>query len=995
MTMKTMRLASIHLSSGTTAVTCSDSLSRSRTSLRSETASSAAGGGHSHHHHHHHHRRQASSTSSTSCLLVARQTRTDDDETPEEEAAGTTATCNTEDERHPESASTLYVENCHCSRGNLTTTTTTDDDEELQQYFINRSVSRRPSNVSSTSRVSHRSNRSTPRSGGGGGGGGGSGGSSRSRQQSKRATPLSGVSCCSHHSHHSTQPQTYRSRGGPDSPSFLQDSGSNATISNFNINPARFQCSYYTADESENSYCSISGENIRQIQAQTQIQTALEMRQKEHEWILKRPEQPAPPPPSRLQPLPLPPLPPPDGGSDYNDSQQDVNSINGSITSIIESTSSDQPGGSTTTSTTTSTTQRQLQHVGERGGTKNGSSSGSQMILTPSKITIENIGQLSEIAANDYDFDDIDVSIPEMFHSPSKIKWNFLAGLEENKSNKSRISSISSLVDAASSGRGRSGTESGGADVSETGSERRRDDSSDNDYSPNRIQHQPLPPLPTPPPQSSSSCKIEELLKKSSPSASSEFKTVSIWRAENDDEANAIIFHHESEIVENCCNNHFLDHSSYDICTVDNCDYLIKSSDTKSEGKGSIYSAKSEERLNNSVALSSSAAANKLELKQRNIFTSTLLSASATPANVYSIISPDLKRFEKQTNLNRNSVNLSQNLSSPSSSSSSSIFLGNYNQTYRNINQNNGEDKLLNTSSSRSRPAPTAPAPPPPVATTSRSTTSVGFNNAADAPPPDASPLEPAPPFSITAAASTATAAAASQFYNKSYHINLTAQNRLYFHAYSNAVREMEQCPHQSPSPTSIQSERSPQPCAQCQELYGSPFFYSSTNATNEDSTGTGGTFADIANTSSSASLTGSGTGAGHRRGGGARPGSVRWRRNVSHSLRINGLVRVVRTRARKCADYIRHKERLTQNRFHRRNPEHGPYRTGCVNAVPDQGQDLKLPETAGTFQIKRCCSTSPSATSSANRLRAFVQPRTYAVGSRIPEVSAPGASTK
>ncbi|XP_038117078.1 probable serine/threonine-protein kinase DDB_G0272282 [Culex quinquefasciatus] len=494
MTMKTMRLASIHLSSGSTAVTCSDSLSRSRTSLRSETASSAAG--HSHHHHHHHHRRQASSTSSTSCLLVARQTRTDDDETPEEEAAGTTATCNTEDERHPESASTLYVENCHCSRGNLTTTTTTDDDEELQQYFINRSVSRRPSNVSSTSRVSHRSNRSTPRSGGGGGGGGGSGGSSRSRQQSKRATPLSGVSCCSHHSHHSTQPQTYRSRGGPDSPSFLQDmqllhGGRERKLLLLN------QRRKHPTDPGTDP-----------------IQTALEMRQKEHEWILKRPEQPAPPPPSRLQPLPLPPLPPPDGGSDYNDSQQDVNSINGSITSIIESTSSDQPGGSTTTSTTTSTTQRQLQHVGERGGTKNGSSSGSQMILTPSKITIENIGQLSEIAANDYDFDDIDVSIPEMFHSPSKIKWNFLAGLEENKSNKSRISSISSLVDAASSGRGRSGTESGGADVSETGSERRRDDSSDNDYSPNRIQHQPLPPLPTPPPQSSSSCKIEELLKK-------------------------------------------------------------------------------------------------------------------------------------------------------------------------------------------------------------------------------------------------------------------------------------------------------------------------------------------------------------------------------------------------------------------------------------------------------------------------------------------------
>ncbi|XP_058837756.1 uncharacterized protein LOC131693702 [Topomyia yanbarensis] len=864
-----------------------DSLNRSRMSLRSETASSSGGGQSHHHHHHHHHRRQASSTSSTS--FHARQTRTDDEETPEEEAAGTTATC-TEDERHRGSASTIHVDTCHCSRGNLTTT---DDDEEIQQYFIvNRSVSRRPSNVSCTSRVSHRSNRSTPRSGG---------------SRSKRATPLSGVSCCSHHSHHSQQ--TYRSRGGHESPSFLHDSGSNATISNFNINPARFQCSYYTADESENSYCSISGENIRQIQAQTQIQTALEMKQIEsdqrrHFMGQSRDQL------SRMQPLPLPPA----DGSDYNDSQQE-NSITGSILSIIESTSSDQPGESITTSSTTSTTQRQLQHVGERGAKKG--SAGSQMILTPSKITIENIGQLSELATNDYDFDDIDINIPELFHSPSKIKWNFLAGLDESKSNKSRISSISSLVDAGSSGRGRSGTESGGADVSETASERRRYDSSDNDYSPNRIQHQPLPPIPipTPPPQSSSNCKIEELLKKSSPSASSEFKTVSIWRAENGDEANAIIFHHESEIVENCCTNHFLDHSNYDICTVDNCDYLIKSSDTpKSDRKGSY----SEERLNNSVALSCSSG-NKLELKQRNVFTSTLsTTTNTTAANVYSIISPDLKRFEKQTNLTRNSVNLSQNLSSASSTSSSSIFLGSYNQTYRNINQNTSDDKLVNTVT----PTPTSR----PRLNTTRSTTSItnanSANNTLNANSDNRQrlgssvSLNQQPPFSITA--STANAAAASQFFNKSYHINLTAQNRLYFHAYSNLIREQEQCQHHSPSPA--QSDQSngqpPPPCAQCQELYGCPLYFSG-NATNEESTG-GGTFNDIANTSSSASLTGSGT--GRRAGLGSRSaGTARWRRNVSHSLRMNGLVRVVRTRARKCADYIRQKEQQSNSRFHRR----------------------------------------------------------------------------
>uniref|UniRef100_A0A182UGY5 Uncharacterized protein n=1 Tax=Anopheles melas TaxID=34690 RepID=A0A182UGY5_9DIPT len=643
-------------------------LSHSRISLRSETTGSSScgagaasdgggAGGHQHHQHHHHlhhhhahhahrghrsHRRHSVQSQSPRCthhrqhrtierepqlhqredtggeeeeeeeeqqiLLRARQREQEEEEEEEEEMAGTTATLCTEDERLDagDSASTIA--------------------------------------------------RSTPRS-------------------RRVTTPLSGGSCCSHHSHHS-QPvgqgvgvSATAQQHGPLSPTALsrrtlpESGGSNATISNFNINPARFQCSYYTADESENSYCSISGENIRQIQAQTAIQHQLDREEQRQ----------------RLQPLPLTPGTPASGAPEPliadSDSQQDIASLNESLLSTVGSTSSDQPGGSTatTTSTTTSTTQRQLQQV--QGAPK---SAGSQLVLTPSKITIENIGQLSEIGTANYEFDDLDINIPEIFQSPSKIKWSFLANLDESKSNKSRISSVSSLVDVASSGRGRSGTESGGADVSET--------ASDNEYSPNRIRHRRPEPLPVGEPASmqasASSCKIEELLKKSSPSASaSDFKTVSIWRAENGDEGNAIIFHHESEIVENCCTNHFLDHSSYDVCRVDNCDYLIKSSDTDGGGTKRTSSScgslcKSEERLNNTLPASAAAIAGlgtkQLELKQRNIFTSTLagttttsasmtsacggsIPASATTATVYSIISPDLKRFEKQTNLNRNS----------------------------------------------------------------------------------------------------------------------------------------------------------------------------------------------------------------------------------------------------------------------------------------------------------------------------------------------------
>jgi hypothetical protein len=418
------------------------------------------------------------------------------------------------------------------------------------------------------------------------------------------------VSKHSHHSHATTGSSSGKDRN---SLYYLRDTGSNATISNLGINPQNFQCSYYTA-ESENSYCSISGENQT-----TQIQ--------------QRPPQKVP------------------------DEIEAEDSNNDSISaSIMDSSDSQQQN-------------EENSSVDAQPGADYGSK--KHLVLTPSKITIENIGQLAEMQSAGYDLDDLDIRIPEYFNSPSKIKWNFLAGLEETKSYKSSISSLGDAEEGSDPGTGVKRRETTSTDTVTT-------DEPDGGH--------------TAGPTRSSSCKIEELLKKSSPSASNaDVKTVSIWRAGgNDDEANAIIFHHESEIVENCCTNHFLANSSYDICTIENCDYLInnlhhdkqrlleqsKNNLAKNGGR-----SKSEEQLNNVCSKSASSTCNKLELKQRNIFTSATTSTTNT-SHLYShLVSPDLRRYEKQTNVDRNSVNLSHNLQSPSPSSSSttsSMFLGEY-----------------------------------------------------------------------------------------------------------------------------------------------------------------------------------------------------------------------------------------------------------------------------------------------------------------------------
>lgn len=124
---------------------------------------------------------------------------------------------------------------------------------------------------------------------------------------------------------------------------------------------------------------------------------------------------------------------------------------------------------------------------------------------------------------------------------------------------------------------------------------------------------------------------------------------VSIWCAEND-ERNAIIFHHESGIVENCSSNYLNFFATPELP-------LAKSADNIS---------KPPPPMNNTLE-GPSKLSGSLQNMQRNIF-------SRSSSNIYNV-SSDFKIFEKQSNLYRNSVNLSQNYPSSLSSSLSSLNL--------------------------------------------------------------------------------------------------------------------------------------------------------------------------------------------------------------------------------------------------------------------------------------------------------------------------------
>ncbi|XP_063698235.1 uncharacterized protein DDB_G0283357-like [Culicoides brevitarsis] len=137
---------------------------------------------------------------------------------------------------------------------------------------------------------------------------------------------------------------------------------------------------------------------------------------------------------------------------------------------------------------------------------------------------------------------------------------------------------------------------------------------------------------------------------------------ISIWCAEND-ERNAIIFHHESEVVENCCGNmyYFPQYLADDQeATTKSTDVLNNTFDARSKMSGSLQNM------------------------QHNVF-------SRSSSNVYNI-TDEFKVFEKQSNLTRDSINLSHNYIHSLSSSHSSLY------TAANHLANHNLNKVLNTS---------------------------------------------------------------------------------------------------------------------------------------------------------------------------------------------------------------------------------------------------------------------------------------------------------
>lgn len=157
---------------------------------------------------------------------------------------------------------------------------------------------------------------------------------------------------------------------------------------------------------------------------------------------------------------------------------------------------------------------------------------------------------------------------------------------------------------------------------------------------------------------------------------SADVKTVSIWRTDNE-ESNAIIFHHESEIVENCCENYF------------NCNYQhddqqqqLRTQIRETFNTSSHEVPKSNERLNNTVEIVSSHST-PLDILNRNNISSVINQLN---------LSPEFRHYEKTTNLSQqNSANLTP------------CRLSRINQNFNLLNQNMennnfNEDKFINTS---------------------------------------------------------------------------------------------------------------------------------------------------------------------------------------------------------------------------------------------------------------------------------------------------------
>jgi hypothetical protein len=262
-----------------------------------------------------------------------------------------------------------------------------------------------------------------------------------------------------------------------------------------------------------------------------------------------------------------------------------------------------------------------------------------------------------------------DIIIPELFNSPSRIKWNFLTGLPDHSRSQSQIGSSDYKTDFDD------------------------EDEEDGDDCNSQGEHE---------------CKIDQILKRRSSydaKHQQKDKTVSIWRTNSyggtQEDCNAIIFHHDSELVENCCEHHFGDGAKttdvkdedgtvyeFELCTKENCEYQCNSQMAAPELSDSA-SADPKCTLNNEQTLpmpSTSSTVhkninlkhNKFKMKKKSKKKSTAKVNREHDFLVWSKI--NFSHLMKKDSCNINSINLK-----PNSNSSSSNSLNNADGNRRNL----------------------------------------------------------------------------------------------------------------------------------------------------------------------------------------------------------------------------------------------------------------------------------------------------------------------
>lgn len=299
-----------------------------------------------------------------------------------------------------------------------------------------------------------------------------------------------------------------------------------------------------------------------------------------------------------------------------------------------------------------------------------------------------------------------DIEIPDLFNSPSRIKWNFLTGLPDHSRSQSQICSSDYKTD--------------------------EDDDEDED-------------------EENFESKIAELLKhhRSASLGHRETQIVPLWRTNSfgdrvraDSNSTIILHHHDNEMLEDCCEAHYRYHHQHDdagssngidddnddnkkynehtmrgseeddtrvfefeLCTKENCEYLSKSQLT------SLPTEQQKNLLNNEIPSSLPSSIKNINLKHNKFkLKKTKKSKKSTAQQngkgskenqekgdehfmMWSKI--NLNHLMKKDSCNINSVNLKPH--SSSSSSNSINHIGNH----HNLNKRHaksGADKLFNAS---------------------------------------------------------------------------------------------------------------------------------------------------------------------------------------------------------------------------------------------------------------------------------------------------------